>query len=454
MQLLDTLFYFVVTLGILVFVHELGHFLAAKLCGMRAEVFALGMGNRLFGYNKVNGFTFWKLDESVQLDDHTDYRVAAFPIGGYVKIAGMIDESFDTEFIGRSPGPWEFRAKPMWQRMIVISAGVLMNILLAVFIFWGINYTQGRNIRDTTEIGYVVEHSPAAKSGLQFGDKILTINGEKIGHWDLILNKVYIENSGQDLRFVVMRSDREVELFLPRSSIPEPTDVAFGIIPAQTEVAITAVEHGMPADKLGLKPNDVLLSLNGTSIGFNQKVVDLVKANAGKPMKVEWRRGTEIMSGTPTPTDDGRIGIGLEARYVGPVIKLKYSLLEAFPQGLRDIVNVTSLSFQQIWQMVTGKIAFTKNVGGPIKIAQYATQSAEHGVVTYFGFVGLLSISLAILNILPFPALDGGHLLFLGYEAVFRREIPVKIKLVLQRAGVALLLVFMAFVLINDIINF
>ncbi|MEK9138467.1 MAG: site-2 protease family protein, partial [Bacteroidota bacterium] len=145
MQLLDTLFYFVVTLGILVFVHELGHFLAAKLCGMRAEVFALGMGNRLFGYNKVNGFTFWKLDESVQLDDHTDYRVAAFPIGGYVKIAGMIDESFDTEFIGRSPGPWEFRAKPMWQRMIVISAGVLMNILLAVFIFWGINYTQGRN---------------------------------------------------------------------------------------------------------------------------------------------------------------------------------------------------------------------------------------------------------------------------------------------------------------------
>lgn len=454
MQLVDTLFYFVVTLGILVFVHELGHFLVAKLCGMRAEVFALGMGNRLFGYNKVNGFTFWKLDESVQLGNHTDYRVAAFPIGGYVKIAGMIDESFDTEFIGKSPDPWEFRAKAMWQRMLVISAGVLMNIVLAILIFWGINYTQGRSIRDTTEVGYVIEDSPAAKSGLQAGDEILSINGEHIGHWDLILNKVYIENGGEDLRFTVLRNGENVELFLPRASIPEPTDVSFGIIPAKTEVVINTVEPGKPADNLGLKPNDVLLAMDGVPIMFNQKVIELVKASAGKPLKIEWKRGTELMSGTAVPTDDGRIGVALETRYNGPVTRLQYSLLEALPQGLKDIVSVTTLSVQQIWQMATGKIAFTKNIGGPIKIAQMATQTAERGIITYFGFVGLLSISLAILNILPFPALDGGHLLFLVYESVFRREIPVKIKLILQRAGVALLLVFMAFVLINDIINF
>jgi regulator of sigma E protease len=421
---------------------------------MRAEVFALGMGYRLFGYNKVNGFTFWKLDESLELGNCTDYRVAAFPIGGYVKIAGMIDESFDTDFIEKSPDPWEFRAKPMWQRMLVISAGVLMNIMLAVFIFWGIDYTQGRSIRDTTEVGYVVDNSPAAKSGLRAGDKILTINGEHINHWDLILNKVYIENSGQDLKFTVLRDGKELELFLPRASIPEPTDMSFGIIPAKTEVIINTVEHGMPADKLGLKPNDVLVALGGSPIKFNQRVVELVKAHAGKSLTIEWQHGTEIMSGIVVPTDDGRIGVGLETRYNGPVTTLNYSLFEAFPQGIRDIVNVTSLSFQQIWQMITGRIAFTKNIGGPIKIAQMATQTAERGLITYFGFVGLLSISLAILNILPFPALDGGHILFLAYEAIFRREIPVKIKLLIQRAGVALLLVFMAFVLINDIINF
>ncbi|HCV43935.1 MAG TPA: RIP metalloprotease RseP [Bacteroidetes bacterium] len=454
MQILDTLFYFVITLGILVFVHELGHFLAAKLCGMRADVFALGMGNRLFGYNRVNGFSLWKLDESVDLGNHTDYRVAAFPIGGYVKIAGMIDESFDTDFTGKSPEPWEFRAKPMWQRMTVISAGVIMNILLAILIFWGINYTQGRSIRNTTEIGYVLERSPAATAGLMVGDRILSINGESIGHWDLILDKAYIENSGQDLKITVLRDGKEAALFLPRSSIPEPTAISFGIIPAMTDVVINTVEHGMPADKLGLQPNDVLVTLSDRPIKFNQMVVDLVKAHARKELKIEWRRGTDIMSGMVHPTDDGRIGVGLEMRYNGPITRLDYSLFGALPQGLQDIVNVTKLSVQQIWQMITGKIAFTKNIGGPIKIAQIATQTAERGVVTYFGFVGLLSISLAILNILPFPALDGGHLLFLVYEAIFRREIPVKIKLVLQRAGVALLLVFMAFVLINDIINF
>ena len=454
MQFLDTLFYFVITLGILVFVHELGHFLAAKLCGMRAQVFALGMGYRLFGYNKVNGFSFWTLDQTVDLGNHTDYRVAAFPIGGYVKIEGMIDESFDTDFTGKPPQAWEFRAKPMWQRMIVISAGVLMNILLAIFIFWGINYSQGRNIRDTTTIGYVVENSPAAKAGLVAGDKVLAINGDRITHWDMILNEIYITNTGRDLRFTVQRDGKDMDLFLPRTLLPEPTDVSFGIIPEKTEVVIVSVEPNTPADKLGLKPDDVLLSLNGTPVKFNEKVVEIVKGSIGGTLSVEWQRGNETMSGVTSPTPEGRIGIGLETHYAGPVTKLHFTLVQALPQGLKDIVNVTTLSFQQIWQMVTGRIAFTKNIGGPIKIAQIATQTAEHGVITYLGFVALLSISLAILNILPFPALDGGHLFFLVYEAIFRKEIPAKVKLTLQRAGVALLLVFMAFVLINDIINF
>jgi len=454
MQFLDTLFYFVITLGILVFVHELGHFLAAKMCGMRAEVFALGMGNRLFGYNKVNGFSLGRLDPSVELGNRTDYRVAAFPIGGYVKIAGMIDESFDTEFVGTAPEPWEFRAKPMWQRMLVISAGVIMNIFLAIIVFWGINYSQGRSLRATTEVGYVIENTPAAKAGLQAGDRILSINGERIKNWDVILTKVYVENGGRDLKFTVERNGKDLDLFLPRASIPEPTELSFGMISAMMEVDIKSVEHGSPAERAGLKPNDVLVTMDGKPITFNQIVVDIVKSHAGKPLKMEWKRGTESLQGTVIPTEDGRIGVGLESRFTGPLDTVNYSLFGAFPQGLRDIVNVTSLSFQQIWQMATGKIAFRKNIGGPIKIAQLATQTAERGVVTYLGFLGLLSISLAILNVLPFPALDGGHLLFLVYEAIFRREIPIKIKLMLQRAGVALLLVFMTFVLINDIINF
>lgn len=454
MQLLDTLFYFIITLGILVFVHEFGHFIAAKLCGMRAEVFALGMGNRVFGYNRINGFTFWKLDESIQLGNHTDYRVAAFPVGGYVKISGMIDETFDTEFIENAPEPWEFRAKPMWQRMLVISAGVLMNILLATAIFWGINYSQGQEVRNTTEIGYVAIGSAAERAGLHVGDRILSVNGDQVLHWSMIFNLIYVDHTGQDLLFRVLRDGREIDLALPRTADLESGDATFGIASAFNEVVINTVQKSMPAATLGLQPGDILLSINNTPIAFNQKVVDLVKSNAGKSIAITWRRGSETLTGNVVPTGDGLIGIGLESRYTGPATRVDFTLTEAFSRGLGDMVNITAVSIRQIWYMMTGKISFTKNVGGPIKIAQVATQSAERGIATFAGVIGLLSISLAILNILPFPALDGGHLFFLTYEAIFRREIPMKIKLVVQRAGVALLLAFMAFVLINDIMNF
>src|SRR5574341_1271131 len=157
MAVLNSIFYFVVTIGILVFIHELGHFLAAKFFGMRVDRFSIGFPPRAFGK---------KIGE-------TDYCVSWIPIGGYVKIAGMVDESFDTQFIEQEPQPWEFRAKPIWQRMIVISAGVVMNILLAVFVFWGIIYNQGKVTRPTTEVGYVAPESPAAKAGIRVGDKIL-----------------------------------------------------------------------------------------------------------------------------------------------------------------------------------------------------------------------------------------------------------------------------------------
>ncbi|HXG38750.1 MAG TPA: RIP metalloprotease RseP, partial [Bacteroidota bacterium] len=176
MEFLNTLFYFVITIGILVFIHELGHFLAAKLFKMRVERFSIGFPPRAFG--KQIG--------------ETDYCVSWIPIGGYVKIAGMIDESMDTEFINQPPQPWEFRAKPIWQRMIVISAGVIMNILLAIVIFWGILLYQGKTVRPITEIGYVAPESPAAAAGFQRGDKILSINEKPVNYWDDVETYIYV----------------------------------------------------------------------------------------------------------------------------------------------------------------------------------------------------------------------------------------------------------------------
>jgi regulator of sigma E protease len=438
MQVLETVFYFIVTLGVLVFVHELGHFLAAKLCKMRVERFSIGFPPRAFG--KQIG--------------ETDYCISWIPVGGYVKIAGMIDESFDTEYLSRPPEPWEFRARPMWQRMFVISAGVIMNILLAVAIFWGINFAQGRTVRETTEVGFVAEGSAAEKGGIRAGDRFVQINGKVVANWDDILNAIYLESIGNDLSATVVRDGAEIPITIPRSLLSDPSESSFGVVPVHTEVVVNLVEPGKPADRLGLKPMDVLVSLGGEQVRIDTRVREVVQAHAGKPLKVEWMRDGQPLSGQVVPTDDGKIGIGYGARYTGPVSVVKYNLFEAFPVGLKYMQTMSGLFLQQMWHLVTGKVSVSQSVGGPIRIAQMATQTAELGLVAYLGFMALLSISLAFLNILPFPALDGGHLLFLAYEGVFRREIPVKIKMGIQRIGFALLLAFMAFVVYNDILNF
>lgn len=440
MQFLETILYFVITLGVLVFVHEFGHFLAAKLCRMRVDRFSIGFPPRAVG--KQIG--------------ETDYCISWIPIGGYVKIAGMIDESFDTEHIDQPPQPWEFRSKPIWQRMIVISAGVIMNVILAIGIFWAIDYFQGRSVRETTEIAYVAEGSPAAHAGLVAGDKIVEINGRQITNWDQVLTGIYVETAGEDLRFSLLRQGARVEATLPRAAVPDPSLIPLGIVAAGTEDSciVNTVQAGMPADKAGLRPHDVLLSLNGIRIRYDQNVRDIVRAHSGKPLAVEWQRGEKTLSGTVVPTADGKIGISFGVRYKGLITTIRYSLLQSLTQGIRDIINVSGLFAQQLWQLVTGKVSFSQSVGGPIMIAKQADQAAEMGFFPFLSFMALLSISLAVLNILPFPALDGGHLVFLVYEGLFRREIPVKVKIGLQKAGIALLLAFMAFVLYNDIAHF
>ena len=438
MAFLETALYFVITLGVLVFVHEFGHFITAKLSGMRVDRFSIGFPPRAFG--KQVG--------------ETDYCISWIPIGGYVKIAGMIDESFDTDYLAQQPQPWEFRAKPVWQKMLVISGGVLMNILLAIVIFWGINYVQGTVIRETTTIGMVADSSAAQKGGLQAGDRILRINGTAITHWDEILNTVYIDQAGEDVHFTVQRAGTDVDVTIPRSAIPEPNETAFGIIPDQTEILVGTVQGGMPADAIGLKPGDVLTAIGGEKLVTDTQVKAIVQQHAGTPIAMEWRRDTTMMQGTVTPTADGRIGIGFGLRYTGPTRKVEYSFFGALPHALSNVVDVSVLFVKQVWQIIVGKVAFAQSVGGPIRIAQMATQTAEMGLLTYLGFMALLSMSLAILNFLPFPALDGGHMVFLVYEAIFKREVPVKVRMALQKAGFVLLLAFMAFVLYNDIRQF
>lgn len=329
-----------------------------------------------------------------------------------------------------------------------------MNILLAIAIFWGINYAQGKYLRATTEIGYVVTQTAAEKVGFQVGDKILSINGRDVTHWDEILSLLYIQNVGHEITLEIERSGSRQILILPPGSIPDIASERFGILPAHTAAMIGNVEVGKPADQLGLKPRDILVSLNGIAVFNENQVIQIIRANRGKEVKVVWKRGEDIMEGNTVPNEEGRIGVTVGSLYVGPTLHLKYSFFGAFPEGMKDIIQASALVYKSILQLISGKTSFAQSFGGPIKIAQIATLSAEGGLASYLAFMALLSMSLAILNIIPFPALDGGHLIVMLLEAVFGREIPHKVKLAIQQAGFVILLVFMAFVIYNDIMNF
>ncbi len=437
MQILNMIFYTAITLGVLVFVHELGHFLAAKLTGMRVDRFSIGFPPRAFGK---------KIGE-------TDYCISWLPLGGYVKIAGMVDETMDADYIDRPPEPWEFRSRPMWARMVVICAGVIMNVLLAVGIFWGIHYVRGTYIQETTEVGYVAEGSVVEKGGLKAGDKILAINGKPVHHWEEVQTVLYIENLGNEVTLDVDRKGRSISIFLPARGIKPGSDNPTEIAVAHTIATIEVVEPKMPAEQLGLKPGDTLETLNGRSVNW-PSIVSLIKQNAGRQVTLGWKRGVTSLSGTITVTPEGRIGIRIGGRYIGPSRKIKYSLFEALGEGVKDIGQSVSLFALTISKVFTGRATLKETFGGPIAIAQLATQSAESGFLVFVWFMAQLSMSLAILNILPIPALDGGHLVMLIYEKIFRREIPHKVKVAIQQAGVIILLAFMALVIYNDISKF
>ncbi len=434
MQILQTVLYTAILLGVLVFIHEFGHFLAAKLTGMRVDRFSIGFPPRAFG-KKIGD---------------TDYCVSWFPLGGYVKIAGMVDESMDTAFVDRPPEPWEFRSKPMWARMLVISAGVIMNVILAFVIFWGIHYLRGTNLRETTEVGYVAEGSELAKAGLRPGDKILAIGGKPVATWDDIQSLLYIEDVGDRTALQVDRKGSQVVLTLPPKPAAPASDNQIDLAPAQTFAIVEEVDPRTPAQGLGLKAGDTLVAFNGSAEGY-PGIIMLIRKHAGQSIQLSWKRGAKIETGTATVTGEGRIGIRVSGRYLGPSRQVRYSFFEAFPQALSECEQSVYLFILTVGKIAARKATIKESIGGPIAIAQFATQSAEAGFYVFIWFMAQLSMSLAIVNIIPFPALDGGHLLLLAYEKAFRREIPNKVKIAIQQAGVAILLALMAFVIYNDI---
>jgi regulator of sigma E protease len=450
---MDYIIYFAITIGILVFIHEFGHFAAAKLCGMRADVFAIGFGKRLFGWNKISGFTFGSLPADFDGKGNTDYRLCALPLGGYVKIAGMVDESMDTEFANKEPQPYEFRAKPVWMKVIVITAGVLMNLLLAWLIFWGSNFFQGKQITKTTTIGNVVPNSAADSAGFKAGDEILEVNGKPVNSWEELNTEIFINTLGNDLNLKVNRSGQVENLFIPRTTIPEEITERFLIPEGFSNPIINEVMENSPAQQAGILPGDMFIEINNEPVYTAYQVTQIIQGNKENEIPVILQRGEDTVTIAVIPGSDGIIGVSMGQIFSGEIDFKTYGFFESFYYGWLDIVKMTDLTFTMLGRVIGGQIEFGKAFGGPVKIAQFAARSADTGISSFLYFLALLSLSLAIINILPFPVLDGGHLIIILIEGITRKEIPVKVKIAIQNTGFVILLLLMAFIIYNDILN-
>ena len=410
-------------LGILVFVHELGHFILAKLVGIRVERFSLGFPPRMFGK---------KIGE-------TDYCISWIPLGGYVKMSGMIDESMDKDAIKGEP--WEFMSKPIYQRFLVIFAGPVMNIVLAILMFGGIAYIMGLKEPLGVSVGEITSQKIITETSLQSGDMITSIDDQPIKTW------TDVENIIQANENITIKFERDGNVF--SSNFPS---VYLDSIDKSLPPVVGGLQQDFPAIKAGLQIGDRIIAINGKAIKTWSEMTEVIHGSPEESLTIEWLRAKDTILAEIIPRrqklqdrDIGLIGISY------PFQEREISLPQSIVYGASYSWQITRLIGESLNMIFTGQQDFKEAFAGPIMIAKLAKDSAREGESNFIAFIAFLSLNLGLLNLLPIPVLDGGHIVFLLIEAVIRRPISPKVKLVIQQIGMALILALMLFVIINDI---
>ncbi len=429
MSFITTILVFSVVLGIIVLVHELGHFFAARLMGVRVETFSFGFGKKIFGR---------KIGE-------TDFRVSLFPLGGYVKMAG--EDEYDPDDLK----PDEFMAKNRAQKIFILVMGPLMNILLALIILTIINFNGVESEKYKTEppvIGLIAENSPAVKAGLKEGDLIVSINNSKISDWKELELEIG-SNPDNNINVIYERDGRQYKTELQIESDNEFNIGDAGIY-WKYRVMISSVKKGSPAFISGIKSDDIIYSINNVDITpFN--ITEIISSSPDIPLKFRIKRGDDYIDKMITPHKvDGRVEIGVGLIQYSPVIKISYGFFDAVSKSVKDTIKLTSLVFDAFRKMIIGKLS-AKNLSGPIEIAKFSKRAFDSGLSDFFMLIAFISLQLGIVNLFPIPALDGGHMMIYTIESLIRREFSMKVKVALINGGFFLLLLLMGFVLLNDI---
>jgi len=447
---LTTVLSLIVVLGVLVFIHEAGHFVAAKWAGIYVHRFSLGLGSPIPWLSTRRG--------------ETEYSVSWIPLGGYVKMASREEDIGNSALEGRQatvnvPPDRLFESQPLWKRMIVILAGVTMNALFALLLFTFLAAKNGRQIDPVTTVGRVVPGLvPAGAEALKSitpGSRIVAINGRPVTSWNNVEQGI-LSASEPDVR-IDLADGRSVTVPLHPDALEGRLMAAQAIQPFRVAV-IGAVLPGRPAARAGLAKGDTILAVDGQPIGQWYDLLEALARDPGRPLAFEIARGGghltfQIQPMVDTvPDDDGkprpvaRIGVAVAA----PFRSESLSLPQALTEGWKSTVSSSTQIIRTIRGLFSGRVS-GRELGGPIMIGQLAGESARMGLDPFLAFMALISINLAILNLLPVPILDGGQFLFLLAEGISRRPLPLKLRERLSMVGMVLIVLLMGLAFSNDI---
>ena len=424
------------SLSILVILHESGHFFFAKLFKTRVEKFYMFFDP---------WFSLFKFKKG-----ETEYGIGWLPLGGYVKISGMIDESMDKEQMKKPPQPWEFRSKPAGQRLLIMLGGILVNILLAFVIYIMVLWAWGESYLPTQNVTYgIVVDSVGQELGLRNGDKILSVDHKEVENFKKIPAVILLNNPKT---IEVERNGQKIEIPINKAIIPKLLKDP-GFLSVRIPWVIGMVEKGKPADIAGLKVHDKIIKIDGEETRFSDEVIAAIRNKKGKEILVTVSRDGKILDIPVKVNNEGRIGIANDYD-ISHFLKLKtinYSFFAAIPAGIRKTVEVGKGYIQQLKLIFSPSTGAYKSVGGFIAIGKIFPGVWDWQ--SFWGLTAFLSIMLAILNLLPIPALDGGHVMFLLYEIITGKKPGDKFMERAQIIGLIILLTLVVFANGNDIVK-
>jgi len=447
----DFLFYlaaFGVLLGLLIVVHELGHYVVARWAGVKVLRFSVGFGRPLL-IRQIGR-------------DRTEWSIGVFPLGGYVRMLDESEGDVAPDELHRA-----FNRQSVWKRISIVAAGPMANLLLAVVVYWGLFMHGMEELRPV--LGAPIAASPAAAAGIENGERVLKIGGEEVLTWSdmrWILLRKMVEQDTIDLEVISLRNEisfRRIDLAVTKKGVEggDPLEqLGLTFFRPDYPPEIGKINPGSPAEVAGLAPGDRITAIDGRSISTWADVVSMVRASPSIRLTVDFMRGDAPMSVEVIPLEierqGGRIGqIGAAVNDAGfprqeLLVTVSYDALSALGKALDETWDKSTFSLQMMGRMLTGAVSW-KNISGPVTIADYAGQSAKLGASYYLKFLALVSISLAVLNLLPVPILDGGHLLYYVAEIIRGKPLSEQWMAIGQKIGLALILILMAFAFYNDL---